>query len=178
MTEAAASTSADAAAALLAAMRRPGASFESTIAGASMAPTIPDRARIRITTTSDGIGVGDTLACLSRTGTLFAHRAVHRLRRRGVDWVLTVGDGWILCDSPTPASRIVGVVREFDAGQGWTPTAGPARRGWLAGCVSRASVLFVASMLRVHPLLAQHLAGGCLHVGARLKTLRLHLAPR
>ena len=166
----------EASAALLAVMGRPGASFESRIAGTSMAPTIPDGAAIRVRPLgAQGAEAGEVLACVSRGGTLFAHRAVRQLRRAGIDWTLTVGDGWILCDSPTPAGRIVGVVHEFEAGAGWQPVGPAAARGPIVTGVSRASVAFVAAMLRLHPVLAQHLAGGCLHVGARLKALRRRL---
>lgn len=164
---------ADAIGLLRAAAARPADGLVSRIEGTSMAPTIPHGASIRVVPLPpDGCREGLVVACLSHGGTLFAHRVVRRLRRGGEDWVLTVGDGWHLCDPPVPRTRLVGVVGTWRAEGTWREPAGaPPRRG-ASSILTRASVALVAATFRIHPQVARHVAGIGLNVGAWLKRFR------
>jgi hypothetical protein len=155
------------------AIRRAPHGLESRIAGSSMAPAIPDGATIRIAPVPDaGYRAGMVVACLSAGDGLFAHRVVRVVHARGRDFVLTVGDGWTLCDPPTALERVIGVVAEWRAEGEWQAPRAEATRGrWNAAC-SRLSTAVVRTAMRVHPEIARHVAGGCLHVGSWLKSLR------
>jgi hypothetical protein len=143
--------------------------FESSISGNSMEPTIPDGARIQIDAGSPRpYRTGQIVACLAGER-LFAHRIVHCARNRSGELVLTRGDGWLLCDSPTPVQRIVGVVTEYWDGTRWREPGGPAlRRGWRAAA-SLASSWLVRASIPVHLEFARRVAGCMLVAGALLK---------
>ena len=59
-------------------LRGSGATFEATVAGVSMLPTLADAARIRIEPRPEGdYAVGDVVVCVLRDE-LYAHRIVRR----------------------------------------------------------------------------------------------------
>lgn len=151
-------------------LRKSGTRFESTIRGVSMAPTIPDGARIRIGPPASGaFAPGQVVACVSGE-TLFAHRVVYAGADRRGALVLTRGDGWMLCDPPTPHERILGEVSAWWDGSAWR-APGPAapRRGWrraLAGW----SYWSVRLALRLHREVARRTAGTWLAFGALFKS--------
>src|SRR5687768_9423610 len=102
-------------------LRRAGSRFESEIRGCSMAPTIANGARVRIGPAAGGEHcVGDIVACVIG-GALFTPRIIFRDPASGI--VLTRGDGWILCDPPTPPHRIVGTVCEHHRDGVWRTPA-------------------------------------------------------
>ena len=151
-------------------LRKSGTPFESTLRGVSMAPTIPDGARIRIGPPAGGAFVpGQVVACVSGE-TLFAHRVVYAGADRRGAVVLTRGDGWMLCDPPTPHERILGEVSAWWDGSAWQ-SPGPAapRRGWrrvLAGL----SYWNVRLALPIHREVARRTAGTWLGFGALVKS--------
>lgn len=104
-----------------------GRQMESTIQGGSMHPTLPEGARILIRVADDKEYVpGVVVACLQNEF-LFAHRIVYRGRDRLSDVVVTQGDAWILCDSPTRTSAIVGIVEAREVNGEWVSLPAPAR---------------------------------------------------
>src|SRR5436190_7248117 len=90
-----------------------GRSIESTIRGTSMEPTLPDGARIKVCPSRTGTyEVGEIAACL-HGGSLVAHRIVSRGAGRARGYVVTQGDGRLICDRPLRVDDILGVVIEF-----------------------------------------------------------------
>jgi hypothetical protein len=156
-----------------AAVARPSEGLESRIEGTSMAPTIPDGALIRVVPVPpEGCRPGMVVACLSERGTLFAHRVVRCVQRHGEEWLLTLGDGWKLCDPPVPAARVVGTVGAWRVEGDWTAPAPPPPRRGVTRVLAVASIALVAFGLRLHPQVARRTAGTGLQLGAWLKTLR------
>jgi hypothetical protein len=156
---------------LAGAARRSERGWESRVAGRSMAPAIPDGATIRIVPLDPACALesGAVLACLSAGNTLFAHRLVRWQAWRGRRFALTLGDGWRLCDPPTPAADVVGRVDQYHDGDDWRapPEAGP-RRG-LSAWLAHGSLACVSLALQVHPWLARRVAGCGLALGSVLK---------
>lgn len=141
-----------------------------------MEPAIPDGAKIRIVQEPDGgFQVGMVVACLSAGNTLFAHRIVRCGEWRGTRYVLTLGDGWLLCDPPTAHQNIVGVVSAYYYQGSWQAPAPCARSGRWSSLPSRVIVPIVQLALAIHPEVARRVAGTCLIVGSWLKTLQSRL---
>ena len=140
-----------------------------------MAPTIPDGALIRVLPAPvEGCRVGMVVACLSEGGTLFAHRIVRRVRSGGQEWLLTLGDGWRICDPPVPAGRVVGTVEAWRTDGDWTaPVLAPTRRG-AAALLARGTTALVAASLHLHPQVARRVAGTGLTLEAWLKSACRH----
>lgn len=135
-----------------------------------MEPAIPHNARIRIRTReSVDYREGEIVACVVGDS-LFAHRIVYcgqGSRTRG--FVVTQGDGWMLCDPPTHKERILGIVAEFCDRDRWTAPPPPADRGWVRGIIRKASLWLVRLSLAVHYEVARRVAGFFLTVGALCK---------
>jgi hypothetical protein len=150
-------------------LQRTGQGFESSIRGTSMEPTIPDGARIRIRPGRHERG--EVVACIVGEE-LFAHRVVHRgCDQRGV-FVLTRGDGWILCDPPIRAERILGAVTEYWDGNGWRAPAHPEPLKSWKRAISLASFWVVRASVVVHHEFARRIAGCMLTLGALCKRFR------
>jgi hypothetical protein len=150
-------------------LRRSPAGLESSIHGTSMEPAIPDGSRIRIRPGS--CEPGQVAACILGER-LFAHRIVHRGRDRQGAFVLTRGDGWLLCDPPTREERILGVVSEYWDGRAWQAPGAPVPlRSWRRA-VSLASFGLVRASLVIHHECARRVAGSLLALGALCKRLR------
>lgn len=155
-------------------LQKSGTDLESRIAGSSMEPAIPHDARIRIRPQEhQDYREGQVVACVSGNS-LFAHRIVYSGRDgRTGEFILTRGDGWVLCDPPTRKSNILGLVTEFCSGGAWSAPLGHVSRSPVRRLTAGASFWLVRLSLAVHHEFARHVAGGCLHVGAFCKTLAL-----
>ena len=154
----------------LASLLRKSAGFESTIVGISMEPTIPNGANIRIRPliTSE-YKEGQVVACVVGNS-LFAHRIVYCGQgARSAAYILTQGDGWVLCDPPTPKNNILGMITEYSDGVIWrTPATGRLRTPW-KNMVSIASFWLIRLSLAIHYEFARRVAGLCLRIGAACK---------
>jgi hypothetical protein len=158
--------------AVAALLRRSGTRFESTVCGVSMAPAIPDGARIRIGPPRGGtFAPGQVVACVSGS-TFFAHRVVYAGRDRRGALVITRGDGWMLCDPPTPHERILGEVSEWWDGGAWQ-APGPAAplRSWRRA-LATSSYWSVRLSLPIHREFARRMAGTWLGFGALFKSIK------
>ena len=101
--------------------------MESTVTGSSMGATLPEGTRILIRAAEEKEYVpGAVVACLENDF-LFAHRIVFRGTGRRSDFVITQGDAWSLCDSPTRTSSIMGIVDARAVNGEWAPLPPPAR---------------------------------------------------
>jgi hypothetical protein len=135
-------------------LRRSGREIESVIDGASMEPAILSGARIRIEPRTALPSVGTTVAIVTPGGLV-----AHRLAARGsMPWnrrfVLTQGDGLVLCDPPVPIELILGPVTARHQDEEWR--AVPPRSP-LARAVTWRSSLWrtvVRLALALHPRLA------------------------
>ena len=155
-------------------LRKSGTHFESRIHGTSMEPSIPDGARIRIGPPASGkYEPGQVVACVIGES-LFAHRIVHCGCDRTGAFILTQGDGWLLCDPPTRNHRILGAVAEYSQGDAWVAPAWPLRRNSGRRIAARASFWIVRLSLAIHYEFARCVAGTFLVLGALCKRL---LAP-
>lgn len=138
------------------AFRQSGRSIESTISGSSMGCALPDGCRIRILPCDpEQIQVGQIVACLHDD-----HLSAHRLVRfapggNAREYLLTQGDGWILCDPPRPISTVIGVVTEFFDGASWRVPSAWAQRNPDAAAAARTHVRITGLFLWIHPRLAR-----------------------
>ena len=149
--------------------------FESSIKGVSMAPTMPEGARVRIQPLpAAAYRMGQVVVC-ELDDILFAHRIVRCTSSgRRSDFVMTQGDGHILCDPPTRKISILGVITEYRAGGDWH-VPGPSRMrrpGIQAISALHQSVIWLC--LYVHYEFARRVAGtslilaGCLRRVVRI----------
>lgn len=155
-------------------LRKSTTGFESTIAGTSMEPAIPHAARIKIhPQQEDEYREGQIVACATGNS-MFAHRIVYCGRSvRTRAFVVTKGDGWVLCDSPTRRSAIMGEVTAYYWDGVWqTPASGVSATPWnrALGC---ASLWLIRSALVVHLEFARRVAGTCLVLGGLCKRMAM-----
>jgi hypothetical protein len=141
-------------------LRNSGRVFESSIKGISMEPTIPEGARVRIRPRpADTYQLGQIVAC-ELNDVLFAHRIVYcGSAGRCRDFVLTQGDGHVLCDPPTRKSKILGVIEGFWVDGAWRKPGPPLTRGRSLRAVSMLHQLLIRMCLPVHYEFARRVAG-------------------
>jgi len=125
--------------------------IESTIDGVSMEPTIPHGARIKVCPPApSGYHVGQIVVCVIQN-TLYAHRIVYCGSTGRVEpFVLTQGDGWVLCDPPVRKSAILGVVKEFFIEGTWQVAAEQASRPPWRRAMATTHAALIRSCLTVH----------------------------
>lgn len=99
--------------AMVALQKKSGRGFTSFIHGTSMEPTLADGAAIRVgPPEAAGHSVGQIVVC-ANAHKLIAHRVVYCKAQSGADsFLLTQGDGCLVCDPPIRNSMIQGVVVE------------------------------------------------------------------
>jgi hypothetical protein len=137
-----------------------------------MAPTIPHGARIKIQPLdADEYREGQVVACATG-GAMFAHRIVYAGRGRVASgFVVTKGDGWVLCDSPTRRWAIMGQVTAYALNGVWQAPLGPSAHERWKQFVSRANLNLIRLSLGVHNEFARRVAGIFLVVGGLCKGL-------
>jgi len=151
------------------ALRGTGREFESTVQGASMGSTLPPGSRIRIRCDdADRLAEGQVVA-LVLDDRLVAHRVVARDRGPAATrYLLTLGDGCVICDAPVPGARILGTVVAREREGAWVPIPdAPRRRGW-RGPAAHLFVAVVRVSLALDARLATALVNAALF-GQRLK---------
>ena len=133
--------------------------IESTVNGVSMSPTIPHGARIKVCPPeSPGYHVGQIVVCVIQNA-LYVHRIVYCGSSGRVEpFVLTQGDGWLLCDPPVRKSAIIGVVKEFSVEGAWHVAAEHASRRPWRRAVAATHVLLIRSCLAIHHQLARRVS--------------------
>lgn len=138
-------------------LQRSNAVIESEIRGASMGPTLPSQAKVRITCRANpDYQLGDVVAYWWDDA-LIAHRIVARgMHPRTHGFYLTRGDGHYLCDPAVSAGAILGRVSAWFDGARWLPVATFPTHG-----LRRWTTLLGQGMLEVHPDLARRIAAAC-----------------
>lgn len=139
-------------------LRKAGRIVESTINGTSMAPTIPHGARIRICPRHPAqLRVGQIGVCVG-AHQLIAHRIVYCGGGRSDAFVLTQGDGWLLCDPPTRKDAILGVVDEFSIDGVWKAPAQHASRSSWQQALAAGHLWLIEACLAIHHGLARYVS--------------------
>jgi hypothetical protein len=106
--------------------------------------------------------------------TLVAHRVVGRgWGRRAREYLLTRGDGMVLCDVPTPLDRVIGHVTHCDDGGGWRPVAEPPRAAGLRPWIRALHAHALRLALEIHVAFARLLVRLSFWVAARVGGARL-----
>lgn len=132
-------------------LKRTGRTIDSVVDGSSMEPAIPRGTRIRIRAQRALPPDGSAVAIMAPAGVV-----THRLVCRGrLPWnrryVLTQGDGTMLCDPPLPVDLLVGPahVEGANGSYGAVPERRPSARAmrWRA----RVWRLLVRAAFLVHP---------------------------
>ncbi len=155
----------DAAHSLAPLLQRAGAVIDSEIRGRSMGKTLPPGTKIRIRcATGADYAPGTVIAFLGGNG-LVGHRVVGRA---GAQYLLTRGDGTVICDPPVEASRVLGEIIEWQDGEAWRAVPAAPTRGALSGLVATAVQWFIGGLHRVQPRLAAGSAAVLMKVGRRL----------
>jgi hypothetical protein len=146
---------------------------ESHVQGNSMGRTLPEGCRIRIAPVPlNSLRVGDIVACLDG-GFLFAHRMVHRgSSPQSVDYVITQGDGWTLCDAPRHVSTLVGKVNEYYFGGVWQSPAESTGRSHSEQRAAENQVALISRCLEASPRLGQVIARRMLTIYTFRENLR------
>lgn len=150
-------------------LRRAGSVIESEIRGRSMGSTLVPGTRIRIRCgTGTDYPDGTVVAFIGGRG-LVGHRVVSRGRsRRGLAFLLTRGDGSLVCDPPVEPERLLGEIIEWQDGDTWravpsAPQVSVAGRG-----IAAANLLLVRLLLAVDAGLAARAAVLLAALGPRL----------
>ena len=122
----------------------------------TMTPTfLPgDRARVR-TGRNGPRSEGSVVAFVDGAGVV-----PHRIVRRGVGpfarrYVVTRGDGCLLCDPPLALESVVGTVVAREDGGTWLPVPAPPERTGLRRFLHAVAAIPVVVALEVHPRLAR-----------------------
>lgn len=113
-------------------LRGTGREFESQVQGVSMRGSLPAGSRIRIRCDgAAGAARGDVVAFV-QGDLLVAHRLVGRGRGpRAANFLVTLGDGGVICDPPVAIETVLGTVIACQRGGEWVPVpASLARHGW------------------------------------------------
>src|SRR5262245_32949148 len=164
--------------AIAALLGKSGRAIESTIQGTSMEPTIPDGARIKVCPSPTGrYEIGDVAACVHR-GALVAHRIVSFGAGRARGYVITQGDGRLICDRPLRREEILGAVTEFSVAGAWHAPAREASRGPLQRVLARAHLRLIELCLAISYGLACHVARATLLLSFGLKSVLGRLRAR
>ena len=118
-------------------------------------------------------GLADRIVGAGRnTSTLDRARTLGAIDEVATDYLEAVREANVVVFC-TPVDRIVGRVSSYRSGDGaWRVPPAEARRGRCNAAICRASTALVRIAMRLHPEVARHVAGGCLHVGSWLKSLR------
>jgi len=107
-------------AALAGVLRRSDRVFECSTSGRSMGATLPPGSRIRFHCGSNDPRIGDVVVLLAGRSDLLAHRVVGRGRGpRCRQYLLTRGDGSLLCDEPVQRAAVLGIVLGKADGETW-----------------------------------------------------------
>ena len=140
-------------------LKRAGSVIESEIRGRSMGDTIVSGTRIRIRCgTAVDYPEGTVIAFLGGNG-LVGHRVVGVGRDRlGGTYLLTRGDGSIVCDPPVEPERVLGEVIERQDGETWKPIPAAPPGTVLGRSIAAVSLLLVRTALAVDARLAARTA--------------------
>ena len=127
-----------------------------------MEPAIPPGARIRIVPDRPSPAVGTTVAMVTPGG-LVAHRVIGRGR---LPWnrrfVLTQGDGTVLCDPPVPVELVLGEVRAWLYDGEWREVRSRSTSARAATMTASLWRTVVRGALMIHPRVAAMLVRGSL----------------
>ena len=158
--------------AIAALLKKSGREIESTVCGSSMEPTIPHGARIKVRPSRSGdYEVGQIAACLHGS-TLVTHRIVSCGRTGGArGFVLTQGDGRLICDRPLRKDDILGVVTEFAVEGIWRVPAKEVLGRPLQRLFAATHRRVIGLCLAINHRLACHVARAILVLGFVLKGL-------
>ena len=159
-------------------LRAAGRDIESTVIGESMGATLPAGARIMIHCGAPA--EPDTVVAFVAGESLVAHRLVHVVRGHGGGYLVTQGDGRVVCDPPIEAGAMVGVVtawRMTDE-EPWRPIRPAPRRAPVALAVSALVRLLVRSALALDVRAALAVTAVALTVGHLLASGRRALLTR
>jgi hypothetical protein len=132
-------------------LRKGSREFEFLLQGESMGRVLPDGSRIRVRLADfDQFMVGQVLT-YAATDRMVAHRLVRSVKSGSNHYLITRGDATVCCDSPVPATSVLGMVIGFSTTGSWQPVGSPLERWfgfrWLAFLISS----LVAAVLRVRP---------------------------
>jgi hypothetical protein len=135
-------------------LRKSERDVESVVQGRSMEPAIAVGDQIRIRPVQRMPDVGTAVAVVTPGG-LVAHRVIDRGYlpwNRG--FVLTQGDGTMLCDPPVPVSLVLGevCVRRHDGG--WQAIGPRAQSARSTACGARLWRFLVRCAFAAHPRMA------------------------
>lgn len=150
-------------------LKRAGSVIESEIRGRSMAGTLVPGTRIRIRC---GSGTdypdGTVIAFIGGRG-LVGHRVVSRGRsRQGQTFLLTRGDGSLVCDPPVEQERVLGEIIEWQDGDTWRAVASSLRGSFADRGGAAATLMLVRLLLAVDAGLAARAAVLLAALGQRL----------
>jgi hypothetical protein len=157
-----------------------GQTLESTVAGASMDGTLPPGTRIRVRCGAPSpLEPGTVVVVAVHGGTLFVHRVIAVGKgRRAADFVITRGDGSLLCDGPTHRGWLVGVVTEYHDGGTWRLVPAHRGRSAMARLAAGAHELAMLAALHLDVALARSLARLSLNMAGSAAALRRRLGWR
>jgi hypothetical protein len=105
--------------------------LECTTAGTSMGATLPPGSRIRFRCGPNEPRLGDVVVLVFGQADLLAHRVVGAGRGpRAREYLLTRGDGSVLCDQPIQRAAVLGIVLDTATDAGWRSLAPPRSSGF------------------------------------------------
>ena len=139
------------------ALSRSGVEIESELKGPSMGQSIPSGARIRIAFGTPDLDRMGPIVVFSTGEMLVAHRVVRIGHGLGSAYVLTRGDGKILCDVPVHRDQVLGYVSSWNAGAGWQHVPARVSQGRFRETVAQVGEVAVWLTLTLHPGLAMKL---------------------
>ncbi|HEY7060842.1 MAG TPA: S24/S26 family peptidase [Chloroflexota bacterium] len=156
--------------------------FETTIRGSSMWPTIRPRTTLRVQVHGPEACERGAVVFYQGHAGYTVHRVVYRARRGArADWLVTRGDNCLVPDPPVRSDQVVGTIVATQQKTGWQPP-GPAPAGALhERAIQAATLHLLIATLWVYPPAARGLGRLLLRLQAvrlaRLRRLRQRLRP-
>jgi hypothetical protein len=147
--------------------------LECTTAGTSMGATLPPGSRIRFRCGPNEPRLGDVVVLVFGQADLLAHRVVGAGRGpRSRAYLITRGDGSVLCDQPIQRAAVLGIVLDRATDAGWRCLDPPRSSGLgrrLTAALHRRAML---AAMEIDVRLAVRLAAASYWLLERLRAVR------
>lgn len=148
------------------------ASFESSIHGCSMEPTIPGLAQVKVRMLhGDDIYPGDVAYFKSQKGFMI-HRIAYIVKKGSAsNLLITLGDNCLLPDKPVLASQVIGVVFAVKINRQWQPVLPLDHQSFISRALRQISLFGIVFVTRLNPELTPRLVTALQQIKRSVKSI-------